>query len=211
MSLSPGETVVVQEVWHDRVWAARPMTVVHDEESFVALWFPKGARWKRPTAPPSRLAARPRAVRLARCLTLGDWMFENAEWDVSTLTLMRAGDWHAVWVSWLEDGSHCGWYVNLQKPYLRTAKGFETMDLVLDVVIDVDRRWRWKDEDELEVFVAAGVLAPPLTERMRAEGRRVARRAEQNEPPFDDSWLSWRPDPSWARPELPDDWEAPCR
>ena len=37
MTWSLGETVVVQEVWRDRVWAARPMTVVNDEEDFVVI------------------------------------------------------------------------------------------------------------------------------------------------------------------------------
>ena len=45
---------------------------------------------------------------------------------------------------------HWGWYVNLQLPFRRTELGFETMDLVLDLIVDPDGSWRWKeDEDEL--------------------------------------------------------------
>ena len=51
------------------------------------------------------------------------------------------------------DRRFAGWYVNLQKPFRRTARGFETMDLMLDLVVEVDRSWWWKDEDELETFV----------------------------------------------------------
>jgi hypothetical protein len=211
MSFEPGDTVVVQEVWRDRVWAARPMTVVQDTHDFVVLWFPRGTLWKRPIVPPARHVDGSRAIRLASCLELGDWAFEDAEWDVSTLWLMRAGDWHAQWVSWLEDGSHWGWYVNLQEPFRRTARGFETMDLVLDVLIDPDRSWRWKDEDELETFVEMGVLDEALADRARAEGLRVAGRAERNEPPFDEPWPDWRPDPGWATPELSAGWEQRWR
>ncbi len=86
------------------------------------------------------------------------------------------------------------------------------MDLALDVVIDVDRTWRWKDEDELETFVASGVFDEDLAERLRAEGLRVAGRAERNEAPFDEPWPSWRPDPAWVSPpSLPDDWNVLCR
>jgi hypothetical protein len=184
------------------------MTVVQDTRDFVILWFPRGTIWKRPTVPPSRRVDGSRATRLASCLDLGDWVFEDAEWDVSTLWLMRAGDWHAQWVSWLEDGSHWGWYVNLQEPFRRTAKGFETMDLVLDVLIDPDRSWRWKDEDELETFVELGVFDQALADRARAEGLRVAGRAERNEPPFDEPWPDWRPNPGWTTPTLPEDWGA---
>lgn len=211
MSWSPGDTVVVQEVWHDYVWAARPMIVARDDGDFVALWFPKGTRWKAPTSPPTRPRADARGQRLASCLSLRDWVFVDAAWDVSTLVLMRAGDWHALWVSWLDHGEHWGWYVNLQEPYRRTAKGFETMDLALDVVIDPDRTWHWKDEEELEAFVSEGVFDGVLAERIRDEGLLVAHRAERNEPPFSDPWPSWRPDPMWRMPELPEGWNELCR
>jgi uncharacterized protein DUF402 len=203
----PGELVLLQEVWDDRVWAARPMLVVRDDGDSVALWFPKGTRWKAPTTPPTRPREAERGERLATCAALGDWVFVDAVWDVATLVLMRPGDWHAVWVSWLDGGRHWGWYVNLQKPFRRTGRGFETMDLMLDLVVEVDRSWWWKDEDELETFVALGVFDRSLAELVREEGLRVARRAERNEPPFSEPWPEWRPDPSWRIPELPPSWD----
>lgn len=35
-----GETVVHQEVWNDRLWAARPLTVVEDTAKRTLLWIP---------------------------------------------------------------------------------------------------------------------------------------------------------------------------
>ncbi len=207
----PGELVVVQEVWKEAVWAARPMTFVRDEDGLVALWFPKGTRWKRPIPPPHWPNEATRGERLATCLERGEWVFEDAEWDVSTLVLVRKGDWHALWVSWL-DGHHlCGWYVNLQEPLRRTAKGYETMDLALDVVVDLDRTWHWKDEDELETRVARGVVDEQLAGRLREEGLRVAQQAERGEGMFAESWPDWRPDPAWPAPALPDGWDERCR
>jgi hypothetical protein len=185
------------------------MTVVEDAGDALVLWFPKGTMWKRPTTKASR-AHEPRGARFVRSLTSGEWVFEDAAWDVSTLVLVRAGDWHAVWVSWLDDGSQWGWYVNLQEPFRRTAVGLETMDLMLDVLIENDRTWRWKDEDELEAFVHAGVFDVALAELLRAEGLRVATRAERSEPPFDVSWASRRPE-STHRPVLPAGWDKLCR
>ena len=211
MTWSPGETVVVQEVWRDRVWSARPMTVVHDHGAAVALWFPKGTRWKAPATPPTRPREATRGERFAASLALADWTYVDAVWDFSALMLMREADWHSVRVAWLDDGEHWGWYVNLEEPYRRTAHGFETMDLMLDVIVDPDRSWRWKDEDELETFVARGIFEGSLAEHVREEGLRVARRAERNEPPFSEPWPQWRPDPSWAMPELPAGWNEPCR
>jgi predicted RNA-binding protein associated with RNAse of E/G family len=208
--LSAGETVVVQEVWRGRVWAARPMRVVQDDGEFTVLWFPKGTRWKAPTSDPARAWHEDRGERLAACAASGEWIFRDGEWDVSTLWLMREGDWHAVWVSWLPDGTHWGWYVNLQRPYRRTVLGFETMDLMLDVIVETDRSWRLKDEDELETFVARGVFDHALADRVRREALSVARRAERNEPPFGEPWPRWRPDRSWGLPRLPRGWEEPC-
>ncbi len=210
MSFAAGETVLLQEVWGERVWAARPMIVAHDEDRFVALWFPEGTAFKRPIPRSTRPSPGDRGERLASCLALCDWVFEDAEWDASTLVLMRPGDWHAVWCSW-RDGEHLPWYVNLQEPFRRTSKGFETMDLALDVIIHTDGRCRWKDEDELATFVERGVFDAGLAARLRAEGLRAVRRAEQNEPPFNGPWPDWRPDPSWSLPELPEGWERRCR
>jgi hypothetical protein len=200
------ETRVVQEIWEGRVWAARPMHVVRDEGDLAALWFPRGTRWKAPTAPPERPREADRGKRLAECAIRGDWVLRDAEWDVDTLVLMREEDWHALWVSWLPSGDHWGWYVNLQRPFRRTELGFETMDLVLDLIVDPDRSWRWKDEDELETWVARGVCTPELAKRIRAEGESVLARS-----PWPTGWEEWRPDPSWALPELPEGWDERCR
>jgi protein associated with RNAse G/E len=132
-------------------------------------------------------------------------------WDVDTLVLARAGDWHAVWESRLPDGEHYGWYVNLQQPFRRTDLGLETMDLALDLIVEPDRSWRWKDEDELELFVERGAFAPELPQRLRREALEVVGRAERNEPPFSEPWPEWQPDPAWERPTLPDGWERPQR
>lgn len=211
MNHEAGKTVVLQEVWDGRVWAARPMRVVEDEGERVALWFPRCTGWKAPTLHPELPWHEGRGGRLAECAAGGKWVFRDGEWDVDTLSLMRAGDWHALWVSWLRSGEHWGWYVNLQRPFRRTELGFETMDLMLDVIVDPDRSWRWKDEDELETFVARGVFDRSLAERVRAEGVEVARRAQADEPPFCEPWAEWRPDPSWDLPELPEGWDTVCR
>jgi hypothetical protein len=209
----PGETVVLQELWRGRVWAARPMRVVRDDDDLVALWFPRDTRWQAPTTPPTREREATRAERFVTSLALGDWTYSESTWDVDTLQLVRPGDWHAVWVSWLPNGEHWGWYVNLQRPLERTQRGFVTMDLMLDVIVEPDRSWRYKDEDELEALVAAGIFDVQTDLRIRDEALRVIESAEQLEPPFSDPWTDWRPNPEWTLPELPADWElvAECR
>jgi hypothetical protein len=53
----------------------------------------------------------------------------------------------------------------LQEPFRRTSRGFATMDLMIDVIVSPDRTWRWKDEDELAVFVERGAFDAGLARK----------------------------------------------
>jgi predicted RNA-binding protein associated with RNAse of E/G family len=202
---------IVQEVWADRVWAARPMRVVEESERASVLWFPAGTRWQAPTSPPTRARAATRAERLSSAAALGDWVFAESAWEASTLQVWPRDAWHSIWVSWRPDGSRWAYYGNIQLPFERTRCGFRTMDLVLDVIVELDGTWWLKDEDELAVFVEAGVVDPALERRIRSEADAIVARAERAEPPFDGSWDDWRPDPEWPTPRLPAGWEDVCR
>jgi len=216
MSWAPGTTVVVQEVWRGRLWSARPVTVVRDGGDLLALWCPRGTRWKTATTPPTRPRAPTRAERFVANLTLCDWVLGDFTWDVETLCLVRSDDWHAVRVAWRDNPddplgkarrTFWGWYVNLQEPLRRTAWGLQTMDLMLDVLVDLDLRWRWKDEDELQALLTHGLLDAAVAERVRSEAARVTRIVEDRDSPFGGEWSDWCPEPSWTLPELPDGWD----
>ncbi len=48
------------------------------------------------------------------------------------------------------------------------------MDAVLDIVVAPDGTWRWKDEEELEEWLARGRFTAAEVEAIRADGRKVA-------------------------------------
>jgi Protein of unknown function (DUF402) len=208
LSWRRGQTIVLQEVWRGKVWAARPMIVAEDSQKRLALWFPRGTTWKAPTGDPTRPWHDDRGERLADCAALGHWVFRDAAWDVDTLCLLEPGAGYAIWVSWLPDFEPWGWYVNLQKPFVRAPKGIQTMDLMLDVIVDLDGSWRWKDEDELETFVRHGVFSRALANRARRDGLEAIRRVAQDDPPFSEPWHDWRPDAAWSLPRLPTGWDC---
>ena len=82
------------------------------------------------------------------------------------------------------------------------------MDLALDIIVEPDRSsWRWKDEDEFELFLKRGLISPEVARRVRDEAELILRRVERDESPFDSEWPHWTPDPSWPTPELRDDWD----
>ncbi len=209
MRWATGSTIVVDEVWNGKLWATRPVRVVEDRPDLLVVWCPQGTVRKVPTPPPGHVPASTRGERLASCLAREEWVLVDHVWDVSTLMLMEPGALHATWVSFLASGEQWGWYVNLQRPFARTARGVTTMDLALDVLIAPDcSEWRWKDEDEFQLLIDGGLLDAAEAEAVRSEALRVIARAEAGEPPFSEDWPSYSPDPAWTIPTLPDSWPS---
>lgn len=204
---SRGETIVHQEFWRGRLWAARPLIVVEDTPERLLLWLPQGTVRKVPCTPPGRDDPPVRRDRVIANLDRADWVLGDHVWDVSCLWLLRPGDWHAVWTTWVGEGQHLGWYVNLQAPLRRTAIGIEAMDLMLDVVVEPDRTWRWKDDDEFDEILERGIFDAATGARVRQEAHDAIRRVEAGDAPFREPWPSWRPDAGWSLPVLPDGWD----
>lgn len=132
-----------------------------------------------------------------------EWRLGDGNWGrAQTLLLTPEGAAHSIWLFWSEDWTFLGWYVNLQQPHERTPVGFDTRDQVLDIWVDPDLSWKWKDEDELEAAVRLGRFTDAEAKAIRAEDERVI-----EEWPFPTGWEDWRPDPSWLIPELPEGWD----
>jgi protein associated with RNAse G/E len=211
----PGDTVVFHEVWRERVWAARPLTVVEDTAERLLLWLPHGTVRKVP-APPADWVGDERDPRgglateanhrgVVENLARGTWEHMDHVWDLSTLWVLRPGDWSATWVSWRPSGEHFGWYVNLQEPYRRTDQGIAAMDLMLDLVVEPDRTWRWKDQHEFDECVDRGLFDPDTANRTRRAAHQVIADIEAGAEPFTEPWTRWSP-PSTPVPVLPATW-----
>ena len=80
------------------------------------------------------------------------------------------------------------WYVQLQSPILRRPNAIETLDYALDVVVDPDGTWHWKDEDDFAEAQCLGVFTPEEAAAVRREGERVI--ANQL---WVTGWEHWRP------------------
>jgi hypothetical protein len=87
----------------------------------------------------------------------------------------------------------------------------DIVDQDLDLVIRPDLSWEWKDEGEFTERLAFPDHYWVTDEQaVRAEGRRVVKRIEAGEFPFDGTWVDFSPDPSWAVPTaLPVGWDRP--
>ena len=151
----------------------------------VVLWFPAGG--------PARIPAG--GLRIPG----DDWELEDASPTRDSLCVARRGRRQSVYVFWDENGDFSHWYVNFEQPLRRSPVGFDTFDEKLDLIVQPDGSYRWKDEDELEQAAAAGLLD---ADDVRAEAKRVL-----EEWPFPTGWEEWRPDPSWPVPRLPGGWD----
>jgi predicted RNA-binding protein associated with RNAse of E/G family len=130
----------------------------------------------------------------------------EATWKRNALITVEPGSAYSVRAWWTPEWVFGGWYVNLQAPLTRTAQGFHTEDHFLDILVQPDRTWTWKDEDELVLAVQRDRVSAAKADAIRAEGERVVARIEAGAFPFDGSLKGWRPDPVWTVPELRPDW-----
>lgn len=198
-----GSQVVYREVWRNKVWTARPVTVVQDTPDLTVLYICSGTRWKIPARPAD-------AEDIAHCRLNGQWGLKDVVWKWGdTLYWIQPRAAHAVHIMWSQSPREfAGWYVNLQEPLRRTGIGFDFMDQDLDIVVQPDaHEWRWKDEDVMQQGLEMGIYTAQQVHDIRAEGERVIENIQRRAAPFDNRWLDWVPDADWPVPELPTGWD----
>jgi hypothetical protein len=209
MTFKPGRTVLRRYWRAGRIGFLNAMRVVADDHRGLWLWQPIGGPYWRLRLPDGRTH---HDVTIDR---FGDAPLVEEAWAGSAvLVLMPPGRAWSVWWFFAPDGTFEGWYGNLEDPYARwddgTVAGVDTTDHALDLWIEPDRSWRWKDEDELAertghplYWTAAGAAG------IRAVGAELARLAEAGTFPFDGAMCDFRPDPAWPLPTRPAGWDRP--
>ena len=195
----PGEPVAIREIWNGRVWYARPATVVLDEPNLTMLLVPPGVQAKEPV---DHLGAPLR-------IPTSEWGFrDTTRGDTWNLSFAFPDTPYSVILGYEPTGELREYYVNLQTPLVRSPVGFDTVEHILDVTIVPDRTsWSWKDEDELAEAIEAGLFSEDEAAWFHFWGERAVEHVLLREPPFDEDWSAWRPDPAWDAPTLPPDWD----
>jgi hypothetical protein len=196
--LSSGEPVVCRKLWNGVVMTAMPMRVIADGPGRTVLYQAPDTTFRGGRTP---------AGMKIRDFS-AEWVSMDLVWEGGSLIrLIEPDTWQCVDVEFDANGIFSGWYVNFQEPVRRTALGFDTVDLVLDLVVAADRTWSLKDADDFEFAASAGHLPHASVEQVRAAAERMVSVVEQGDPPFNETrWLSWRPPPHWTVPALPATW-----
>jgi uncharacterized protein len=195
-TFEPGESAALREIWEGRIWSARPVTVVEDAEEQITLFIRAGARWMAPFRNGQRLK-----------IQQAEYELMEQPYKAHVLSFAWPGNPAAVLLFYGSDWSPSHWYVNLEDPLRRSPVGFDTLDHKLDVIVELDGSWRWKDEDQFVEVIDRGLLDPGQGRGLRNEAEGAVRRIVEHEPPFDRDWYGWRPDPAWPPPTLPDGWD----
>ena len=189
----PGDTVALRYITRDgHPGMSWPYTVVRDSDDLVALYIPEGATYKNWSNQPSRHLA-------------------DAHWRRDTLRLMYPGAAHSIWLSWdRSEGTRSfhGYYVNFEEPFRRTEIGFDTNDHMLDIVVEPDLTWRWKDAEDFDRRVATGVYGAEFAAWVREQAAPLVEAIECRASPYADGWENWLPDPDWSLPALPSQWDT---
>jgi hypothetical protein len=81
------------------------------------------------------------------------------------------------------------------------------LDLELDLAVNPDLSFQWKDVDDYKKGIETGIISPEWVEGIEMAKTEVLDKLEKRQYPFDGSWLDWRPDPSWSPLTLPENWD----
>jgi hypothetical protein len=204
MTFTPGRAVLRRYWRAGRISFLVPTVVVADDEQGLRLWHPAGATlWRLMTADG-------RTHHDGTLDQLGPTELTAQTWIGGPPLYFHPAD-GSPWSVWFfrdpGTGEFTGWYVNLEDPVRRwddgAIGGVDTADHALDILVEPDRSWRWKDEDELaaktghpDYWDAAGAA------QIRRNGEAVVELIEAGKFPFDGTWCDLRPDPAERPPTI---------
>jgi hypothetical protein len=183
-----GDVILRREVRNDAwAWAQFPVIVVADTPDLLATYAPQGTPFTFPPGP-----------------EVHPWA-DRSCWDGhGVLMLQRPGESYAVWVFWEGPNREFSgtWYLNLQEPFRRTAEGYDTQDLELDLLVHADGTVVWKDDELLDERVREGRFTEDQAHAIRREARRIEAELAARGHWWDAYWALWEPDPAWERSTL---------
>lgn len=198
-----GDQTVLENVAGGRTSLAVAATVVRAAEA--TCFVPDGADALR-LSPAADAGPLPRVMPLDRLLS-EEFMLRRAPWaGGNVLYIAPPAKPYAVYVRWSTDWQFRGWYVNLQQPTKFRPDRWVTEDHFLDILVEPDGSWTYKDDDELAEAVVIGRVSSSQAQEIRDAGAGAAELVERRDWPFAPSLAQWRPDPAWGSPMIPPQW-----
>jgi len=201
----PGDVVLWRGIFNNRVWHVQPTIVVKDSPDELVLTLLPGTEC---IAEESYPKGKKQGKRW--------WDFKNFDWNLTKyawrtnrlLILFEKEKYYSTMFFWSNDtGKFLCYYLNFQLPYERNCDGIDTLDLDLDIVVNPDFSFEWKDVDDYQKAIVHGLIAPEWVQGIEDSKPEIFEKLEKRKYPFDGSWLDWKPDFSWEPPKLPENWD----
>jgi hypothetical protein len=206
MFFEAGQVIVRRTVHRDgRIAAVETARVVSDDARGLLTWTAAGSHVMHRTTITGESI---RKMRLRQRDSIPTMLSPTTWHGGSVLILTPPDGTHSVY--WFFDlaGGFTGWYVNLESPARRWFGGIDTADHALDIWVEPDRSWSWKDEDELAERVGhPSYWTAQEADAIRAAGERLIPIIEAGTHPFDGTLIDFRPDPLWDPTTLTAHWD----
>ncbi|WP_344641128.1 DUF402 domain-containing protein [Kitasatospora cystarginea] len=206
---APGATVVHRDIHAGRVWSAQPYRALADTGTVLELGYWPGIRSLAPTAWTTALRTGDDAVRKSglQNLAAGIWELGPWAWQHTVVRArFEAGEMFSLhYFQEPDSGEPLRLYVNFERPAVRTRIGIDTLDLLVDLVIEPDLSgYVFKDEDEYAHGRRLGFITDADHRLVEQARQRALGLLQDRAGPFADPWPTWAPDAAWPLPVLPD-------
>ena len=202
---NPGDVIVWRGIYRRRVWHAQTVIVVKDSPNEMVLALLPGTEC---IAPEGYLQGKQSDKRRWNYKDKY-WELEKYDWRTNRLLILLEPDkFYSTMYFWDHASNEflC-YYMNFQLPFRRSASGIDTLDLDLDLIINPDFSFEWKDEEDYQKAIGHEIIFPEWIQGIETAKGDVFDKLERRQYPYDGSWLDWLPDPTWSPPKLPADWD----
>jgi protein associated with RNAse G/E len=200
---NPGEVIAWRGLFRGLIWHAMPTYVINDTPQEIVLAIVPGAVCKV-----DKDYGRKSGKRVWDFIET-EWKLDDFVWHTNRVLFILEPEKHySINLFWNHASNEfIGYYVNFQYPYVRNHCGIDAMDLELDIDIEPDLNYRWKDVEDYKKAIECGIVPPDRVQGIEAVKPEILERIEKRQYPFDGSWVNWKPDPDWSPPRLPDGWD----
>lgn len=201
----PGDVVAWRGIRNNLVWHVQPTIVVKDSPEELVL-----------TLLPGTECAAEETYSLGNKNGKRWWDFKQNDWKLAKyiwrtnrlLLLFEPNKYYSIILFWEHaSDKFLYYYINFQVPFQRGDYSADTLDLELDLIINPDFSTEWKDKDDYQKAIDHGLISTEWMQCIQSAQPEILDKLEARQYPFDGTWLDWTPDPNWAAPKLPKDWD----
>jgi protein associated with RNAse G/E len=201
----PGDVIAWRGIYRQRVWHVQPTIVVKDSPKEIVLTLLPGTEC---VAPEGYLEGKQSDKRRWNFKDKY-WKWEKYDWRTNRLLILLEPDkFYSTMYFWNHaTNEFLCYYMNFQVPYERGTNSVDTLDLDLDLIINPDFSFQWKDEEDYQQAIRHAIISSEWVKGIETAKGDIFEKLEKRQYPYDGSWLDWMPDPNWTPPKLPKNWD----